>query len=55
LISRHKAYYQEPDKIHITGGKLGVIDNDEVDYIDNLVNYTLDLTNLTWSRNTVWD
>ncbi|MBS3030685.1 MAG: ankyrin repeat domain-containing protein (plasmid) [Dolichospermum sp. DET50] len=50
-ISRHKAYYQEPDKIYITGGKLYVIGNDKSeDYIDNSVDYILDLISLNWSR-----
>ncbi|WP_414577505.1 ankyrin repeat domain-containing protein [Anabaena sp. CCY 9402-a] len=50
-ISRHKAYYKEPDKIAIKGGKLYVMgkDNSE-DYIDNSVDYLLDLITFTWSR-----
>ncbi|ODG99118.1 hypothetical protein A4S05_05580 [Nostoc sp. KVJ20] len=53
-ISRHKADYKEPDKIYITGGKLCVASNDKSeDYIDNSVDYILDLINLTWSRATV--
>ncbi|BAY15244.1 ankyrin [Anabaenopsis circularis NIES-21] len=53
-ISKHKAYYQEPDKIHITGGKLCVINNEKIeDYIDKSVDYVLDLIDLTWSRATV--
>ncbi|MGM3308505.1 ankyrin repeat domain-containing protein [Anabaena sp. WFMT] len=52
-ISEHKAYYTEPGKIHITGGKLCVIGNEKIeDYIDNSVDYVLDLINLTWSRTT---
>ncbi|AFY44000.1 ankyrin repeat domain-containing protein [Nostoc sp. PCC 7107] len=50
-ISEHKAYYQKPDKIHITGGKLCVINDEKIeDYIDNSVDYILDLIDLTWSR-----
>lgn len=53
-ISRHKADYKEPDKIYINGGKLCVASNDKSeDYIDNSVDYILDLINLTWSRATV--
>ncbi|BAY09917.1 ankyrin repeat domain-containing protein [Calothrix sp. NIES-2098] len=51
-ISSHKAYYREPDKIYITGGKLCVIDEEKSDYIDNSDDYVLDLLNLTWSRTT---
>ncbi|WP_414542068.1 ankyrin repeat domain-containing protein [Nostoc sp. CCY0012] len=49
-ISRHKAYYQEPAKICITGGKFFDINNQEPQLVDNLSNYTLDLTNLYWTR-----
>lgn len=50
-ISEHKAYHQKPAKIHITGGKLCVVGNEKIeDYIDNSVDYILDLINLTWSR-----
>ncbi|MEH2329955.1 ankyrin repeat domain-containing protein [Nostoc sp.] len=53
-ISDHKAYYKEPDQIYITGGKLCVIGNEESeDYIDNSVDYVLDLIDLIWSRATV--
>ncbi|MBD2453117.1 ankyrin repeat domain-containing protein [Nostoc sp. FACHB-87] len=53
-ISKHKAIYQETDKIHITGGNLWVINNEKIeDYIDNSVDYVLDLSDLTWSRATV--
>jgi ankyrin repeat protein len=53
-ISRHKAYYKNPAKIYITGGKLCVLGSDESeDYIDNSVDYILDLIDLTWSRATV--
>ncbi|MDZ7958489.1 MAG: ankyrin repeat domain-containing protein [Aulosira sp. DedQUE10] len=51
-ISRHKAYYSEPAKIYITGGKLWVMNLQESEYIDNLDDYVLDLINLTWSRTT---
>ncbi|NEU84160.1 ankyrin repeat domain-containing protein [Nostoc sp. UIC 10630] len=50
-ISKHKAYHQKPAKIHITGGKICVVRNEKVeDYIDNSVDYVLDLINLNWSR-----
>ncbi|MBE9002888.1 ankyrin repeat domain-containing protein [Nostoc sp. LEGE 12447] len=50
-ISKHKAYHQKPAKIHITGGKICVVGNEKVeDYIDNSVDYVLDLINLNWSR-----
>ena len=49
-ISGHKAYYRESDKIHITGGRLLVSSEDKSEYTDNLDDYILDLTNLTWSR-----
>lgn len=52
-ISRHKAYYQEPNQIYITGGGLCVINDEISDYIDNSVDYVLDLIKLTWSRATV--
>jgi len=48
-ISNHKAYYREPQQIYITGGKLWVIDDETSDYLDNSVDYILDLSNLTWS------
>ncbi|YAF94592.1 MAG: ankyrin repeat domain-containing protein [Nodularia sp. CChRGM 3473] len=49
-ISRHKAYYQEPAKIHITGGKVCVMVDQKEEYFDNVISYTLDLTNFRWSR-----
>ncbi len=53
-ISRHKAHYKETEKIYITGGKLCVLGNDQPeDYIDNSVDYVLDLIDLTWSGTTV--
>jgi ankyrin repeat protein len=48
-ISRHKARYRELFKIYITGGKVCVLLNDAEEYIQNSVNYSLDLTNLNWS------
>ena len=52
-ISKHKAYHQKPAKIHITGGKICVVGNEKIeDYIDNSVDYVLDLINLNWSRTT---
>jgi ankyrin repeat protein len=52
-ISRHKAHYQEPNQIYITGGKLWVLNDETSEYIDNSVDYILDLNKLTWSRATV--
>ncbi|MBD2115118.1 ankyrin repeat domain-containing protein [Nodosilinea sp. FACHB-141] len=49
-ISRHKACYKEPNKIHIAGGKIAILISDDEEYIENLLDYTLDLTNLRWSR-----
>ncbi|BAY89790.1 MULTISPECIES: ankyrin repeat domain-containing protein [unclassified Tolypothrix] len=49
-ISHHKAYYREPGKIYISGGKLLVIQQEDSEYIDNLNDYFLDLSNFTWSR-----
>jgi ankyrin repeat protein len=49
-IGRHKAHYQEPHQIYITGGKLCVMVDGKEDYVDNTANYVLDLTNFCWSR-----
>jgi len=49
-ISSHKAYYKESFLIHISGGKLCVMLNGKKEYIENSLDYTLDLTNLKWSR-----
>ena len=49
-ISSHKAYYQEPSKIYITGGKVWQIVNEQKEYVENSLNYTLDLTTLQWSQ-----
>ncbi|MDJ0617571.1 MAG: ankyrin repeat domain-containing protein [Calothrix sp. MO_192.B10] len=49
-ISRHKAHYLKPSTIYITGGKLCVMVDDKDEYIDNLGDYTLDVTTLNWSR-----
>ncbi|AFZ11667.1 Ankyrin [Crinalium epipsammum PCC 9333] len=48
-ISRHQAYYKEPNQIYITGGKL-LMNDKKSKYIDNSVDYVLDLIKLTWSR-----
>ncbi len=48
-ISRHKAYYKEPSKVYVTGGKIWVMINDQEEYVENSLNYTLDLGNLNWS------
>lgn len=50
-ISRHKAYYQPlSHQLCIAGGKICVIADGKQDYVDNLVNYTLDLKTLIWHR-----
>ncbi|MBD2103598.1 ankyrin repeat domain-containing protein [Leptolyngbya sp. FACHB-261] len=49
-ISRHKAYYKESAKIYVTGGKIATMMSGKEKYIENSVNYTLDLTNLSWSH-----
>ena len=49
-LSRHKAYYKEPSTIYVTGGKVHVMVDEKSDYIDNTVDYTLDLTTLVWSQ-----
>jgi len=43
-ICRHKAHYKDQSKILITGGK--VSDN----YVDNSIDYILDLTTLIWNQ-----
>jgi len=45
-ISRHKAKFQPPSHIYITGGKIQT----QEDYIENSVDYCLDLTNSKWNR-----
>ena len=45
-ISKHKAKFQQPSQIYIRGGKIQT----QKDYIDNPVDYILDLTNFEWSR-----
>lgn len=49
-ISRHKARYQKPSKIYITGGKICCLVNNKEEYVENLLNYTLDLTTLQWNQ-----
>jgi ankyrin repeat protein len=49
-ISRHKAFYKESSKINITGGKICVMVDEKQEYLDNLIDYALDLKNLTWIR-----
>lgn len=49
-ISRHKASYQEPYKIYITGGKVFKKVQDKTDYVDNENNYILDLNNMNWQQ-----
>ena len=48
-ISHHKAYLKEKSRINITGGKVGIMIEGKEEYIENLVDYTLDLINLSWS------
>ena len=45
-ISRHKAKFQQPCQIYISGGKIQT----QKDYIDDPVDYILNLTNFEWSR-----
>lgn len=49
-ISEHKAFYKEPNEIQITGGKVFVIIDDKKEYLDNLFDYALNLTNFDWIR-----
>ncbi len=49
-ISQHKAKYQQPSQIYITGGKLWKIVDDKKDLINNTVDYILNLNNFEWSR-----
>lgn len=49
-ISRHKAKYQPPSQIYITGGQLWKIVDDKKDLVDNTVDYILNLKNFEWSR-----
>lgn len=49
-ISKHKASYQEPNNIQIAGGKVYVTVDEEHQYIDNLLEYNLNLTNFNWIR-----
>ncbi|MBW4604288.1 MAG: ankyrin repeat domain-containing protein [Calothrix sp. FI2-JRJ7] len=49
-ISRHKAFYQEPSQIYITGGKVSSKLGDTTDYIDSKNDYILDLKNMDWRR-----
>ncbi|MGL5944290.1 MAG: ankyrin repeat domain-containing protein [Waterburya sp.] len=49
-IGRHQARYQEPSKIYITGGKICRLVNNKEEYVENLLNYTLDLTTLQWNQ-----
>ena len=45
-ISKHKAKFQQPSQIYISGGKIQT----QKDYINNPVDYILNLTNFEWSR-----
>jgi ankyrin repeat protein len=49
-ISRHKAFYKESSKIYITGGKVCVMIDEKQKSLDNLIDYTFDLTNFNWIR-----
>ena len=51
-ISKHQAIYHQPSNtIQITGGKVWLENNRKAEYIDNYLNYTLDLSSLTWKIN----
>ena len=49
-ISNHKAYYREPSQIYVTGGKISRLVNEQREYVENPLDYILDLTNLQWSQ-----
>ena len=49
-ISRHKAFYQEPSQIYITGGKVCSKFGDTTDYVDSKNDYILDLNNMHWRQ-----
>lgn len=49
-ISRHKAVYKQSSQIYITGGKVCIMIDEKQEYLDNLVDYTLDLKNFNWVR-----
>ena len=50
-ISKHRAYYHKTsNKIHITGGEIWRENNKKTEYVENSLNYTLDLTNLEWRQ-----
>ncbi|MGB7375563.1 MAG: ankyrin repeat domain-containing protein [Rivularia sp. (in: cyanobacteria)] len=45
-ISRHKAKYQQPSQIYITGGKVFTQEG----YVDNSTDYILNLINFEWTK-----
>ncbi len=45
-ISRHKAKYQQPSQIYITGGKVFTQEG----YIENSTDYILNLINFEWTK-----
>lgn len=49
-ISRHKAEFQQPSQIYITGGKLWKIIDGKYNLVDNTSDYILNLNNFEWSR-----
>ena len=49
-ISRHKAsYHESSNKIYLSGGQVWRKIDRKTEYVDNHLNYALDLTNLEWS------
>jgi ankyrin repeat protein len=48
-IGRHRAVVRDR-QIHISGGKINVVDRDKLAYIDNPANYILDLNERCWYR-----
>lgn len=50
FLNRYGAYYQKPAQIYIIDGKVTVMRKNKISRIENRAKYTLDLTNLSWSR-----
>lgn len=51
-ISRHKAFYQDPSQIYITGGQVFMKKGDKNKYVENRTDYVLNLTELRWTCKT---
>ncbi|WP_414528001.1 ankyrin repeat domain-containing protein [Nodularia chucula] len=49
-IYKHTAYYQEPNQICISGGKILAIVNQKQQWLTNANSYTLDLKKFRWTR-----